>query len=47
MITAPSKAVASCSRFCGSLPAEGHPTTHGHKVIGDAFANQLHLFKWI
>ena len=24
-----------------------HPTTHGHKVIGDAFANQLHLFNWI
>ncbi len=24
-----------------------HPTTHGHKVISDAFANQLHLFNWI
>jgi outer membrane lipase/esterase len=24
-----------------------HPTTHGHKVISDAFANQLRLFNWI
>ena len=24
-----------------------HPTTHGHKVIGDAFAKQLQSFNWI